>query len=96
MSDLRVLASGIDSLYVSVLGKLIDGLLIFFGDLRGFTLDGDIPLSLGCGELDLLLRTHGWRGYPWWFSSPAVGALRWGARSGSDSTGRPASPPTAP
>jgi hypothetical protein len=42
------------------------------------------------------LRTHGWRGYPWWFSSPAVGALRWGARSGSDSTGRPASPPTAP
>jgi hypothetical protein len=70
MSDLRVLASGIDSLYVSVRGELIDGLLVFLGDLRGLTPDGDIPLSLGCGEPDLLLRTHGWRGYPWWFSSP--------------------------
>jgi len=70
MSDLRVLASGIDSLFVSVRGELIDGLPVFLGDLRGLTPDGDIPLSLGCGEPDLLLRTHGWRGYPWWFSSP--------------------------
>jgi hypothetical protein len=78
MSQLRVLASGIDSLYVSVRGELVDGLLQVFTELRRLTPDTDVPLSLHGTAPDLMLRRYGWRGYPFWLSSPryeiAVGA----------------------
>ena len=78
MSRLRVLASGIDSLYASARGELVDGLLKVLTELRRISPDADVPLSLRGSDPDLMLRRYGWRGYPFWLSSPryeiAVGA----------------------
>jgi hypothetical protein len=78
MSRLRVLASGIDSLYASARGELVDGLLQVLTELRRFSPDADVPLNLHGGPPDLMLRRYGWRGYRFWLSSPryeiAVGA----------------------
>jgi hypothetical protein len=78
MSQVRVLASGIDSLYASVRGELVDGLLQVLAELRRANPDADVPLSLHSSGSDTMLRRYGWRGYPFWLSSPryeiAVGA----------------------
>jgi hypothetical protein len=78
MTQVRVLASGIDSLYASVRGELVDGLLEVLAELRRASPDADVPLSLRGSSPDTLLRRYGWRGYPFWLSSPgyeiAVGA----------------------
>lgn len=70
MADLRVLAGGIDSLFASVRGELIEGVLVALGDVRALNPGSEVPCSFGGGPPDLLLRRHGWRGYPFWFSSP--------------------------
>ena len=78
MSALRVVASGIDSLYASARGELVDGLLQVLTELRRASPDADVPLNLHGGPPDLMLRRYGWRGYPFWLSSPryeiAIGA----------------------
>ena len=78
MSRLRVLASGIDSLYASARGELVDGLLEVLTELCRLSPEADVPLNLHGGDPDLLLRRYGWRGYPFWLSSPryeiAIGA----------------------
>ncbi len=70
MTEVRVLASGIDSLYASARGELADGLVVALTDVRRFSPDAEVPLSLDGGEPNLLLRRHGWRNYPFWLSSP--------------------------
>ena len=69
MTGIRVLASGIDSLYASVRGELVEGLLMLLAELRRSIPDSEIPLSLSGGDPDLLLRRFGWRNYPFRFSS---------------------------
>jgi hypothetical protein len=70
VAELRVLASGIDSLFASVRGQLIEGVLVALADVRALNPDIEVPCSFDGGPADLLLRRHGWRGYPFWFSSP--------------------------
>lgn len=70
MSGVRVLAGGIDSLYASVRGELVDGLLGILDEVRRASPDQDVPLTISGSAPDLLLRPHGWRGYPFWLSSP--------------------------
>jgi hypothetical protein len=59
MSRLRVLASGIDSLYASARGELVDGLLQVLTELRRLSPDADVPLNLHGGPPDLMLRRYG-------------------------------------
>jgi hypothetical protein len=70
MSEVRVVASGIDSLYASVRGELVEGLLQILDDLRKASPDQDIPITISGSTPDMLLRPYGWRGYPFWLSSP--------------------------
>jgi hypothetical protein len=70
VSELRVLASGIDSLFASVRGQLIDGVLVALADVRALNPDTEVSCSFDGGPADLLLRRYGWRGYPFWFRSP--------------------------
>jgi hypothetical protein len=70
VAELLVLASGIDSLFASVRGQLIEGVLVALADVRALNPDTEVPCSFDGGPADLLLRRHGWRGYPFWFSSP--------------------------
>ena len=51
-------------------GELIDGLLVALGDVRALNPGAEVPISLDGGPPDLMLRRHGWRGYPFWLSSP--------------------------
>jgi len=69
--DLRVVGSGVDSLYCSIKGELYDGILVFFKDFRALSPPGeDAPLQLHDDEGAFLFKPHGWRGYPVWLSSP--------------------------
>ena len=70
MSAVRFLASGIDSLYASVRGELADGLLRVLEEVRKAEPDADIPITISGSIPDLLLRPCGWRGYPFWLTSP--------------------------
>ena len=70
MSAVRILASGIDSLYASVRGELVEGLLRILDELRTASPDEEIPITLSGPTPDLLLRPYGWRGYRFWLSSP--------------------------
>lgn len=71
---IRVLAAGIDSLYLSVRGELRDGVLQVFDTMRSFPLNEDEPIPFHFrddeGTGGFLLRTHGWRGFKTWLSSP--------------------------
>jgi len=69
---IRVLAAGIDSLYLSVRGELRDGVLQVFDTMRSFPLNEDepVPFHFRDEEGGFLLRQHGWRSYKTWLSSP--------------------------
>jgi len=72
MTAITVLASGVDSLYLSMRGELFDGLTVCLAsmvDLNRHTGE-PIPFSFHDAEPDLLLRLHGWRTWPFWISSP--------------------------
>lgn len=67
---LRVLASGVDSLYASVRGQLREGLVQTLTEARSA---GDKDGTVVCFREEdghFLVRQHGWRGYPFWLSSP--------------------------
>lgn len=67
---LKVLASGVDSLYASVPGQLIDGVTQALAATKELgDADGTV-LNLREEDGHFLLRRHGWRGYPFWLSSP--------------------------
>ena len=70
MAPLRLLSSGIDSLYLSVHGALIDGLMVWLHAMREMCGSEDTAFDFAAEEGSFLLRTHGWRGYPYWMSSP--------------------------
>lgn len=67
---LRILASGVDSLYASVRGRLRAGLLESLTEKRAAAGKDGAVLSFGDQDGHFLLRQHGWRGYPFWLSSP--------------------------
>lgn len=67
---MRVLASGVDSLYASVPGELVDGVVRALEATKGLgDADGTV-LTFREEDGHFLLRRHGWRGYPFWLSSP--------------------------
>ncbi len=70
MAEVRVLAGGIDSLFASVRGELIKGVLQALDHVRALNPDAEVPCSFDGGPPNLLLRRHGWRGYRFWFTSP--------------------------
>jgi hypothetical protein len=67
---LRVISSGVDSLYASAKGKLWDGLPSVLRNMRELNPDQEIVFDLHAEAGSYLLRPHGWRGYPFWISSP--------------------------
>lgn len=67
---LRVLASGVDSLYASLRGQLRQAALQTLMETRAAAdRDGTVIRFRG-DDGHFLLRPHGWRGYPIWLSSP--------------------------
>ena len=71
MSTVRILASGVDTLYLSAKGQLYDGLLGCLKDMRELNPDKDIPFSFHRTESDTILRPYGRRGYKFLLTSPA-------------------------
>jgi hypothetical protein len=69
---LRVLSAGVDSLYLSVRGELWDGLLPALADIRALGDEDGAVVQLHDDDYAFLMRPHGWRGYPFWLSSPNV------------------------
>ena len=67
---LRVLASGVDSLYASVPGELKDGVIAMLIEHRAKTDKGGAVMTFREEDGHFLVRPHGWRGYPFWLSSP--------------------------
>jgi len=71
VTAVRVLSSGIDSLYLSASGHLSDGLTLCLSRMVEMAAGEPVPFSFdGDAEADMVLRLHGWRGYPYWISSP--------------------------
>jgi len=72
MTAVTVLASGVDSLYLSAAGELADGLDVCLAAMidNNRHTGGPIAFSFGSAEPDMLLRLHGWRNWPFWISSP--------------------------
>lgn len=70
MTALRVLGAGVDSLYVSAKGEFWDGLLLVLQRMVELAEGETVPFTFREGGPDFLLRPHGWRGYPYWVSSP--------------------------
>lgn len=70
MSDVHILASGVDSVYLSIKGELFDGLTVCLKAMRELNPDQEIPFSFHDIEPDMTLHSYGWRGYPYWLSSP--------------------------
>jgi hypothetical protein len=67
---LRVLASGVDSLYASVPGELKNGVIEMLAEHRANADKGGAVMSFRNEDGHFLVRPHGWRGYPFWLSSP--------------------------
>ena len=67
---LRVLASGVDSLYASVRGRLRAGLVESLTEKRAAAGKDGAVMCFREEDGHFLLRQHGWRGYPFWLSSP--------------------------
>lgn len=67
---LRVLASGVDSLYASVRGRLRAGLVETLTERRAAAGKDGSVMCFREEDGHFLLRQHGWRGYPFWLSSP--------------------------
>ena len=67
---LRVLASGVDSLYASVPGELRDGVVEMLAEHRANADKDGAVMTFREEDGHFLVRPHGWRGYPFWLSSP--------------------------
>lgn len=71
MTKVNILSAGVDSLYVSAPGKLRDGLVEGLAAKRAEAAGAGEPaafkLPSGAG---FVVKAHGWRGYPYWLSSP--------------------------
>jgi len=70
MTPVSVLNSGVDSLYFSASGHVIDGLTLCLQRMVEMASGERVPFSFDDAEPDMHLRLHGWRGYPFWISSP--------------------------
>lgn len=70
MPYVSVVSSGVDSLYVSARGKLVDGLLDWLGRMREMCCEEATPFAFDESEGYFLFRPHGWRRYAYWLSSP--------------------------
>jgi hypothetical protein len=71
MSQIRILASGVDSLYFSARGELFDGLLVLLGRMREANPDQEIPFAFHGSDRnpDMILHPFGRRGYKFRLSS---------------------------
>jgi hypothetical protein len=70
MTAVSVLNGGVDSLYFSASGHVIDGLTLCLQRMVEMAGSEPVPFSFEDAEADMHLRLHGWRGYPFWMSSP--------------------------
>ncbi len=71
MTPLVAVAAGVDTLYLSLRGELDQGAMRVLNELRGATADDDrTPFTLDDRDGFLMVRPHGWRGFPYWLSSP--------------------------
>lgn len=69
MSVPRFVAAGIDTLYFSVRGELVDGFTRFLRAMREMAGGEASVFELRESDQPLMLRSHGWRGYPFWVSA---------------------------
>jgi len=80
MTAVHVLAAGVDTVYASVRGELWGGLLCVLRHMVELAAGEAVAFSFRSDGPDFLLRPHGWRGYPYWMSSPrfelCVGAAK--------------------
>ena len=70
MTAVTVLNRGVDSLYLSASGHVIDGLTQCLSRMVEMASGEPVPFSFEDAGPDMYLRLHGWRGYPFWISSP--------------------------
>lgn len=61
-----------DSLYVSAQGTLTDATLATVAEKRDEAREAGEPARMDCVGHEFLVREHGWRGYPYWLSSPSM------------------------
>jgi len=74
VTELRVVSAGVDSLYLSARGELWDGLLPLLAGLRAGAEEAGEPRVCWFREEDgaFLVRSHGWRRFPYLLSSPRM------------------------
>jgi hypothetical protein len=70
MTGVTVLSGGVDSLYVSASGHVAGGLTLCLSRMVEMAGGEPVPFSFDDADPDMHLRLHGWRGYPFWISSP--------------------------
>lgn len=72
MTQLVSLAAGVDTLYLSVKGEIDGSAWRVLHSLRekARAEDDPVPFTFEDEDGSLVLRPHGWRGYPVWLSSP--------------------------
>jgi hypothetical protein len=69
--ELRLLSSGVDSLYFSIGGLVRADFLSFLEGVRHSVPDGDDAVgAFGSDRTRFLLKSHGLRGYPYWLKAP--------------------------
>ncbi|MHB8510113.1 MAG: hypothetical protein ACYDGR_15975 [Candidatus Dormibacteria bacterium] len=69
---MKVLSAGVDSLYLSAKGELREGVIELLASKRDEArAAGGASVVAFSPEDSFLIREHGWRGYPFWLSSPS-------------------------
>jgi hypothetical protein len=71
LTRVKILSAGVDSLYLSAPGKLDQGLTEVLGAKRAEAASAGEPTAFKLSSgASFVLKEHGWRGYPYWLSSP--------------------------
>ncbi|MGI8608429.1 MAG: hypothetical protein ACR2MY_04260 [Candidatus Dormibacteria bacterium] len=76
MTKVKILSAGVDSLYLSAPGKLRGDLNdeLAAKRLEAISTGEPVAMMLASGA-SFVLKEHGWRGYPYWLSSPWVDVM---------------------
>lgn len=76
VSKVKILSAGVDSLYVSAPGKLREGIAEELAAKRLEAASSGEPAAIKLPSgASFVLKSHGWRGYPYWLSSPWVDVM---------------------